>query len=234
MLNQSAVILVNFSFIKYNLSVFIKNIIPGFDRDDVSNVVYPPFVSTTSPPFRPRPPPTRPQPQPQPNPYPNRPLENAPFRVRLNDRVILKCKPEGDYDLQTDWRRSDRRNLPQYSYSQDGDLIIENVQYDASGQYECFTYDLQTRQPIIIVVANVIVEASPPKISFDPQMPINARTGESIIINCNATGEPPISVEWHLDSGKDWQRLDKFCYVVLIWFYLKHYFLELFKEVVTI
>lgn len=108
--------------------------------------------------------------------------------------------------MQTDWRRADRRNLPAYAYSYNGDLIMESVQYDAAGQYECFTYDVYTRQPITVVVAHVIVEASPPKISFDPPMPINARTGESIIINCNASGDAPVSVEWNLDAGRSWQR----------------------------
>lgn len=180
----------------------------GPSGDDDDNEIYPPYITTTQTPSRPIYPPSRPvyPPVVSPDSSLRDPFEAAPFRASINDRVVLKCQPEGTNDLRTEWRRTDGRSLPSHSYSSYGDLVIENVQYDAAGQYECFTYDTKTNQPIVVVIANVIVEGSPPKISFSPTMPIEAKPGESIIIYCNATGEPPLTVNWHLDKGQAWPR----------------------------
>jgi hypothetical protein len=169
--------------------------------DDEENTIYPPLVTS-------RPDYNRPvyPPEVSTDRTPNYPYQPPPFRAQINERVVLKCQPEGSNQLQTEWKRTDGRGLPSNSYLTRGDLVIERVQYDAAGEYECFTYDTRTYQEIVIVIANVIVEASPPKITFNPPMPIEARTGENIIIYCNATGEPPLTVNWHLDQGKIWSR----------------------------
>lgn len=78
--------------------------------------------------------------------------------------------------------------------------MIENVGYDAAGKYECFIYD-RYRRPVTLLLAQLVVISGPPKISFNPPMPITVRSGDDVMIYCNATGEGPIRVQWHGDGG---------------------------------
>lgn len=79
-------------------------------------------------------------------------------------------------------------------------MIIENVGYDATGKYECFIYD-NYRRPITLLLAQLVVVGGPPKIAFNPPMPITVRSGDDVMIHCNATGDGPIRVYWHGDGG---------------------------------
>lgn len=102
--------------------------------------------------------------------------------------------------MRTEWRRADRQRLPQGARIYGGQLIIENVGYDAAGSYECLAYDSR-RQPVTLLLAQLVVVSGPPKIVFSPPMPIAVRSGEDVLIYCNATGEGPIRVHWHGEGG---------------------------------
>lgn len=104
--------------------------------------------------------------------------------------------------MRTEWRRADGRQLPIGARIYGGQLVIENVRNDAAGSYECLAYDSRTRQPVTLLIAQLVVVAGPPKISFSPPMPIVVKAGEDVIIYCNATGEGPMRVSWHGEGGQ--------------------------------
>jgi hypothetical protein len=160
----------------------------------------------------------QPSPQPQPpiwnRPYPGYPPEEpvgrtikppvrpqaTPFTVHLGERATLNCKAE-DGNVRTEWRRVDGSRLPSTATIRGGQLIIENVRSDAQGEYECLVYD-RNRRPIVLVLAQIVVVSGPPKIYLNPPMPMTVRSGEDVIIYCNATGEGPINVQWHGEGGQ--------------------------------
>lgn len=104
--------------------------------------------------------------------------------------------------MRTEWRRADGRPLPYDARIYGGQLVIDSVRNDAAGSYECLTYDQRTRQPITLLIAQLVVVAGPPKITFSPPMPIVVKSGEDVIIYCNATGEGPLRVHWHGENGQ--------------------------------
>lgn len=172
------------------------------NEDENNNNNYPPEISTLAP-SRPRPiyPPEEPQGRPIYTPAPptipqGRP---TPFRVHLGERAELNCNAE-EGNVRTEWKRVDGQPLPYGTSIRGGQLIIENVQHDAEGVYQCLAYD-RNRRPFILVNAQLVVIAGPPKIVFNPLMPITVRSGEDVEIFCNATGEQPIRVQWHGEGG---------------------------------
>lgn len=126
--------------------------------------------------------------------------EQSAFTVHLGERAEFNCRGE-DNLMRTEWRRSDGRDLPYGARINGGQLVIENVRNDAAGSYECVAYNSATRRPVTLLVARLVVVAGPPKISFSPPMPIVVKSGEDVLIYCNATGEGPLSVHWHGENG---------------------------------
>jgi hypothetical protein len=104
--------------------------------------------------------------------------------------------------MRTEWRRADGRQLPYGARIYGSQLVIEDVRNDAAGSYECLAYDPRTRQPIVLILAQLVVVAGPPKITFSPPMPIIVKSGEDVIIFCNASGEGPLRVHWHGENGQ--------------------------------
>lgn len=156
----------------------------------------------------------QPSPQPQlpsyPRPYPpDEPVgqtfsppvrpQATPFTVHLGERAELNCNAQ-EGNVRTEWRRVDGSRLPYGASIRGGQLIIENVRSDAEGSYECLVYD-RNRRPIVLVLAQIVVVSGPPKITLNPPMPMTVRSGEDVLIFCNATGEGPIKVQWHGEGG---------------------------------
>lgn len=127
--------------------------------------------------------------------------EHSSFTVQLGERAEFNCNAEGNL-MRTEWRRADGRQLPLGATIYGGKLVIENVRNDAAGSYECLAYDQLARRPITLLIANLVVVAGPPKITFSPPMPIVVKSGEDVIVYCNATGEGPLRVQWHGEGGQ--------------------------------
>ncbi|XP_065079146.1 basement membrane-specific heparan sulfate proteoglycan core protein isoform X5 [Ochlerotatus camptorhynchus] len=133
-------------------------------------------------------------------PYYDRPQKHT-YRAILGERSELVCN-EASRGSRTEWRRSDGRRLPAGSVLRDGHLIIENTGHDAIGMYDCIAHDIAPAPTTIVQIMLEVVE--PPRISFSPVMPMIVRSGETVTIICNATGEQPIHIRWH---GEDRQHL---------------------------
>lgn len=134
-------------------------------------------------------------------PYPIDPSQGITrYPAHLGTRSLLTCNIEGNPRIRTEWRREDRYPLPSNSRQYDGNLIIEDTDYDAAGVYECIgisedgsSFPLQKVELVVVAI---------PRISFSPTMPLVVRTNDNVVILCNATGEEPLQVTWHLDGGR--------------------------------
>lgn len=123
------------------------------------------------------------------------------YPAHLGTRSLLACNLQGAPHIRTEWRREDPRYpLPSTARQYDGNLIIEDTDYDAAGVYECFgvnddgsTFTLQKVELVVVAI---------PRITFSPTMPLVVRTGDNVVILCNATGEDPLKVTWHLEGGR--------------------------------
>ncbi|XP_062714560.1 basement membrane-specific heparan sulfate proteoglycan core protein isoform X8 [Aedes albopictus] len=145
---------------------------------------------------------THPHPHPRPpytNPtYPGSPQQHT-YKAILGERSELLCN-EASSGARTEWRRTDGRRLPYGSTLRDGHLIIENTGHDATGMYDCIAHDIVSAPTTIVQIMLEVIE--PPRITFSPAMPMVVRSGETVIITCNATGEQPIDVRWHGENGQ--------------------------------
>jgi hypothetical protein len=152
---------------------------------------------TQRPDYRPYPPP---EPEGRPIDPPRGGGQQASFTVHLGERAEFNCAAE-DNTMETEWRRADGRQLPRGSRIYGSQLVIEDVRNDAAGSYECLAYDSRTRRPVTLLIAQLVVVAGPPKITFSPPMPIVVKAGEDVIIYCNASGEGNLRVHWHGENG---------------------------------
>lgn len=180
----------------------------GHPGDDPNEIDTYPSRTTARPQTRPtqRSPVYPPFPEPDENPIPpNQPVERPPFTVHLGERAELNCNAQGN-TMRTEWRRADGRSLPLGTRIYDGQMVIENVRNDAAGAYECVAYDQRTGRPFTLIVGQIVVVAGPPKIQFSPPMPIIVKSGEDVIIFCNASGEQPMRVHWHSEGGQPLPR----------------------------
>ncbi|XP_055635671.1 basement membrane-specific heparan sulfate proteoglycan core protein isoform X6 [Toxorhynchites rutilus septentrionalis] len=135
--------------------------------------------------------------------YPRPPIYDRPqqhtYKAVLGERSELLCN-EASRGARTEWRRADGGRLPIGSIPRDGQLIIQNTGHDATGLYDCVAHDIAEAPTTIVQIMLEVIE--PPRIVFSPTMPMIVRSGETVTIICNATGEQPIRVQWHGENGQ--------------------------------
>uniref|UniRef100_A0A336LPI6 CSON010513 protein n=1 Tax=Culicoides sonorensis TaxID=179676 RepID=A0A336LPI6_CULSO len=131
-------------------------------------------------------------------PPPTYPGSLTRYPAHLGSRSLLTCNFEGR-EIRTEWRREDGLSLPRSAQQYNGNLIIEDTEYDAAGIYECLGVP-PNGEPFVLQKVEIVVVALP-RITFSPPMPMTVRPGENVVIHCNATGEQPLTVQWHPEGG---------------------------------
>lgn len=144
----------------------------------------------------------------------------APYNVTVHtgDVAVLGCSV---YNLGTKtvvWRRLDssfpltsgpltiiadkRMQVVHVSFKNQWDLMIKNVTLEDEGVYECqiASTDRTVRRLVTLNVIELLKERPEIKIT-EPQY---IERGESIVLQCNATGEyyPPDEMDWFLNGQK--------------------------------
>lgn len=160
-----------------------------------------PYEPTQRPYLQPYPPRPRPRPEPQPS--------QDRYIAHKGDNTSINCQIQNYDGKLTSWRRLDGRPLPRSSYLSGGNLIIEYTENDAAGVYECFVREAYGDVPLVTAELEVV---ELPKISLYPPMPLTVRTGEHVYIYCNATGEQPIYINWHLENHRPLPPYVLFCF----------------------
>ena len=116
-------------------------------------------------------------------------------KIRAGGTVEIRCRVAESHGSQIylDWKRTDRRPLPEGSVVRDGSLTIQNVTRAANGEYVCLGLNVDGTE---LFRAKTHLEViSPPRIELNP----NRQTvgpGESPAIVCTATGDEPLSIVW--------------------------------------
>ncbi|XP_054159296.1 basement membrane-specific heparan sulfate proteoglycan core protein-like isoform X2 [Oppia nitens] len=125
-------------------------------------------------------------------------VEDRVVTVAAGNRASMRCfvKGTGRY-VELQWTRTGNQSLPLSSNIENGVLYIDDVKPEDSGEYQCLG----------VVDGNVLFEArarlavvAPPKIQLQP-IRQTARPGDTVIIECSASGDQPITIDWSKIGG---------------------------------
>ncbi|XP_029102224.1 basement membrane-specific heparan sulfate proteoglycan core protein isoform X4 [Scleropages formosus] len=122
--------------------------------------------------------------------------------VRHGEAASFRCRVyRGMQPIRLEWKLTTNQPLPDnVKVSPDGSVItITNAQPHNQGTYRCVaTNPFGVTQSI----ASLIVKDSL-KVAVTPQGPVRVRVGDSINLECQASGDPRPSVSWHrMDSNR--------------------------------
>ncbi|XP_047380794.1 hemicentin-2 [Sciurus carolinensis] len=112
--------------------------------------------------------------------------------------VRLDCVVHGDPAPDIRWTKD---GLPltgsrPHHWLQNGSLTIRRTEMDDAGQYQCLAEnEMGTVKKVVTLVLQ-----SAPAFQVQPQ-DVTARSGEDVVLRCQATGEPAPTVEW-LRAGR--------------------------------
>ncbi|CAL7942482.1 unnamed protein product [Xylocopa violacea] len=117
------------------------------------------------------------------------------FRIPIGGKVEMRCRvqaSDGNH-IYLDWKRTDRKSLPEDSTVHNGVLIIRAADKNAAGEYVCSGVD-QAGNLLFRAKSHLDV-LSPPRIELIPPRQ-TVRAGENPSIVCSTTGDQPMSIQW--------------------------------------
>ncbi|KAG1651176.1 Basement membrane-specific heparan sulfate proteoglycan core protein [Nymphon striatum] len=118
--------------------------------------------------------------------------------VNAGDKAELRCSVAGNNpNVRLRWERSDGLRMPQDFRDQDGILYIFDADSEDAGEYTCIG-SLDGNE-IFRAEARLAIVA-PPRISLNPIRQV-VRPGDNVRIQCSATGDEPITIDWRRVSG---------------------------------
>ncbi|XP_023037884.1 tyrosine-protein kinase-like otk [Drosophila willistoni] len=115
------------------------------------------------------------------------------------DAAVAKvhCKAQGTPTPQVQWFRDGvNTTLPdQVEVDLNGTLIFRNVNADHRGNYTCLATNLQGQINATVSI-NVVVA---PKFSVPPNVPMEIAEQSTVVIHCQAIGDPKPTIQWDKD-----------------------------------
>ncbi|KAH8362345.1 hypothetical protein KR200_000746 [Drosophila serrata] len=115
------------------------------------------------------------------------------------DAVVAKvhCKAQGTPPPQVQWLRDGvNTSLPdQVEVDANGTLIFRNVNSDHKGNYTCLASNSQGQINATVAI-NVVVT---PKFSVPPVGPIETAELGTVVMHCQAIGDPKPTIQWDKD-----------------------------------
>ncbi|XP_076230657.1 terribly reduced optic lobes isoform X13 [Nomia melanderi] len=117
------------------------------------------------------------------------------FKIPNGGKVEMRCQvyvSSGNH-IYLDWKRSDRRPLPEGNMVHNGVLTIPAVDKSAAGEYVCLGMDQAGN--VLFRAKSHLEVSSPPRIVLNPPRQ-TVGPGENPSIVCSATGDEPMSIEW--------------------------------------
>uniref|UniRef100_A0A7N6BSW4 Heparan sulfate proteoglycan 2 n=1 Tax=Anabas testudineus TaxID=64144 RepID=A0A7N6BSW4_ANATE len=129
-------------------------------------------------------------------------IEPHSAAVRVGDSASFRCRVySGAQPVRLEWKLASNQPLPDnVKVDRNGSVItITNARPTNHGAYRCVASNLFGMTQTIV---SLIVKVSPVAI-VTPVGPVRARVGDSINLECQASGEPRPSVSWHrLDRNR--------------------------------
>ncbi|SPP75635.1 tyrosine-protein kinase-like otk [Drosophila guanche] len=116
------------------------------------------------------------------------------------DAAVAKvhCKAQGTPQPQVQWQRDGTGNssLPnQVEVDINGTLIFRNVRAEHRGNYTCLASSSQGQINATVAI-NVVVT---PKFSVPPEGPIETTEQGTVVMHCQAIGDPRPTIQWDKD-----------------------------------
>ncbi|XP_055911049.1 basement membrane-specific heparan sulfate proteoglycan core protein isoform X7 [Eupeodes corollae] len=139
------------------------------------------------------------------NPPPNRQPPNrqqptsAKYNAEIGETAKLSCDISNQPQIDVRWERVDGLPLPKSSYIDRNTLVIDPVESDAFGQYQCNAYE--GNQIVTFIIAELTLLPIP-HITLHPKMPLTVKANENVEISCDVTGAKPMNVVWYADNNR--------------------------------
>uniref|UniRef100_A0A668ACP9 Ig-like domain-containing protein n=1 Tax=Myripristis murdjan TaxID=586833 RepID=A0A668ACP9_9TELE len=115
--------------------------------------------------------------------------------VRQGESVSFRCQvASGAQPVQLEWRKVSNQALPDNAkIGPDGSVLtIANARPGNQGQYRCVASNSAGRSSTTAVL-NVRYS---PKVKVKPAGPLRVRIGDSVSVECRATGRPNPTLTW--------------------------------------
>merc|ERR1712002_562699 len=115
--------------------------------------------------------------------------------VRQGESVSFRCQVgSGVQPIQLEWRRANNQALPDnVKIGPDGSVLtFANARPGNQGQYRCVAASSAGRSTVTAVL-NV---KHAPKVRLTPAGPLRVRIGDSVSVECRATGRPRPTLTW--------------------------------------
>ncbi|KAG4069728.1 hypothetical protein HA402_008566 [Bradysia odoriphaga] len=107
----------------------------------------------------------------------------------------VHCKVQGTPTPQVKWTKDNSESLPSNLADVNGTLIFKNVTIDDKGNYTCVASNTQGIIKATVSITAVVT----PKFLVAPKGPIQAYEMNSVMIHCQATGDPMPTIQWDKD-----------------------------------
>ncbi|XP_073697764.1 basement membrane-specific heparan sulfate proteoglycan core protein-like isoform X2 [Garra rufa] len=115
--------------------------------------------------------------------------------VKLGETVSFNCRvTSGSQPVQLEWKRTNNQPLgDNVKLGPDGAVLtIANARLSNQGGYRCIATNAQGKGTI---TASLTIR-QPPKVRVTPSGPLSVRAGDSVTLECSATGKPRPSISW--------------------------------------
>ncbi|KAK2815880.1 hypothetical protein Q5P01_026347 [Channa striata] len=122
-------------------------------------------------------------------------VEPRSATVRQGESVSFRCQVgSGAQPIRLEWRRGNNQALPENAkIGPDGSVLtLANARPGHQGQYRCVAANSAGRNAATAVL-NV---KHPPKVQMIPEGPLHVSIGESVSVECRATGRPRPTLTW--------------------------------------
>ncbi|GAB1602266.1 basement membrane-specific heparan sulfate proteoglycan core protein-like isoform X6, partial [Argonauta hians] len=122
-------------------------------------------------------------------------ISPANVAARLGESMRLVCQAEGSGPITIEWQKINGAMSPNVQ-DQNGVLYFREVTAADAGQYRCLARNSAGVAEGIVLVKIV----ARPSIILPDEM-VRAQRGHNVVLNCQATGNPPPSIRWERLDG---------------------------------
>ncbi|XP_067878217.1 peroxidasin homolog isoform X1 [Heterodontus francisci] len=129
--------------------------------------------------------------------------------VTSGNTVYFTCRAEGNPKPEIIWLRNnnalDMKYNPRLNLLDDGTLMIQNIQEDDQGVYQCMAKNVAGEVKTPEVILRYFEIPARPAFVIQPQN-TEVLVGESVTLECSATGNPQPRITWMRSDGSPLPR----------------------------
>ncbi|XP_062395904.1 basement membrane-specific heparan sulfate proteoglycan core protein-like [Sardina pilchardus] len=133
-------------------------------------------------------------------------IEPRGASARLGDTVSFRCHAiSGTQPIKLEWKKTSNQALgDNVKIGPDGTVLtITNVKSINQASYRCIGTNSQGRGTI---TASLNIKQSP-KVRVTPASPVDLKVGDSLALECHATGKPRPTITWYKQEGAHYTAL---------------------------